>query len=50
MSVGQLIDLLWWKPLVGNGMAVGRNGLQEGLNSLQPIYSKLCFYPKVEAY
>ena len=50
MSVGQLMDLLWWKTLVGNDITVGKSGLQEGLNPLQPIYSKLCFYSKVKAY
>ena len=54
MPAGELIDPMWWEPLVGNGMPGGRNGLQEGLNSLQqlakPLYSKLCFYPKGKAY
>lgn len=54
MPAGQLIDPMWREPLVGTGMSGGRNGLQEGLNSLQqlgkPPYSKLCFYPKGKAY
>lgn len=41
MPSGQLIDPPWWKPLMGDGMPVGGNGLREGLNSLQLLKKSL---------
>lgn len=50
MSVGQSDGSLWWKTLVGNDMTVGKSGLQEGLNPLQPKSTASCVSTRQRYY